>query len=248
MFFSYYDIGVGFKVFSVQHLLASMVFALLPCWLAWRYRHSLANWRHEKVIRNVVGISILIVEFSLYAWYVFAGKVTDWRPIVPTSLCGLTIYLGAYAMITLDRRIAPVVYYYAFGAFFSFIFVELEHGYDRYRFYNYFILHGFILISTVYFHAVHRIPYDVKALRRSILILTPVLIASVVLNPMLDANFFYMEYPIIRGFPVFEPAYVASKYLYSALAFLAYFALMGIMFLIAKLLRMNILTNCSKSA
>ncbi len=233
MFFSYTDVGVGVKLFGLQHLASIFFFIILPVLVVWKRRECLRLWKHEKYLRISLGVFSLLLEFSLYLWHVIAGGITDWREIVPTTLCGLSIYLGAIALITRNYNLARVVYFYSFGAILSFIFVSIDHGIDRYRFYNYFINHALIIITPIYFRLMYRVGWDTEALKRAVVLLTPVLLLSFLINKPLQSNFFYFDHPIFEDFPVFTPAYHSSPLLYAALVFLSYYLLMGIMYLFA---------------
>jgi hypothetical integral membrane protein (TIGR02206 family) len=239
MFFSFTDFGHKLELFTPQYYLAFLIFAVIPCFLVYLLRNWLRKSKLEPFIRISIGVFGLLLEFSLYAWYIFAGKKTDWREIIPTTLCGLTILLSSYAMITLSKRISPIIYFYSFGAFFSFVFADISYGYDRYRFYSYFVIHGLILVNTVYLRAVNNFKADGNAFARAALVLFPFLVLSVVLNKIFDMNFFYMEFPIIENIPVYTKIYEINVYLYSLAVFASHYILMLAMYGIAKLTRMN---------
>lgn len=239
MFFSFTDYGQKLEMLTPQHLLAIFIFAVIPCIFVYLIRNKLRKSKLEPFIRISIGVFGLLLEFSLYAWYIFAGQKTDWREIVPTTLCGLTIFLSSYSMITLSKRISPIIYFYSFGAFFSFIFADISYGYDRYRFYSYFVIHGLILVNTVYLRVVHNFKADGKAFTRAALILFPFLLLSVVLNKIFDMNFFYMDFPIIKNIPVYTQIYETNVYLFSLSVFASHYILMLAMYGIARLIKID---------
>ncbi len=190
--------------------------------------------KKEPFIRIGIGIFGMLLEFGLYAWHIFSGGQTDWRQIIATTLCGLSIYLSSYAMITLSKRISPVVYFYSFGAVFSFLLADSSFGYDRFRYYTFFIIHGLILFEAIYLRVVHGVRADKKAFFRACLILAPILVASVILNEIFDMNFFYMNFPPFEDFPVFQQLFDLNKYYYTTAVAVSYYILMSVMYGIAK--------------
>ena len=237
-FFLYDDLGMVFEAFTLEHLLASLIFAVLPVTLVILLKDRIRRLRYEAILRMGLGFLGLAFEFTQYFWH-YHGGLTDWRQIYPTTLCGLRLYIGSIAMITRNVRIAQIAYFYSYGAFFSFLFAEVSHGPDRFRFYAYFIIHGLILVFSAYQIAVCRVRADKKGLANSLRLLVPVLSLSIALNYLfsditLQLNFFYLSYPPFE-FPVFSQLYEIHRWLYSAVVCICYFLLSLIMYGIAKL-------------
>lgn len=239
MFFSYEDTGTAFELLSLQHFLSIILFAVLPCLAVYFLKDAIRNMKHEKVLRIFIGVFAAALELSLYVWYVLNGGITDPGNKVATTLCGLAIYLGCYSMITLNRKIASVVYFYSFGAVLSFLIGDIHHGFDRFRFYTYFVMHGFILVCTVYFRVVHSIKADKKAFIRSGAILLPILVSSFAFSHILDTNLFFMAFPPIENFPVIQQIYDLNEFLYSLLTFSGYYIFLSGMFILSKMLKLD---------
>jgi len=239
MFFSFTDFGVKLELFTFQHFIAIIVFALIPCFLLYYFRSAIKNYKHEKFIRISIGVYGLIWEFSLYAWYIFSGGKTDWREVVPTTLCGLTIFISSYSMITLSKRISPIVYFFSFGAVLSFIAADINYGFDRYRFYAFFVIHGLIIFEAVYLRVIHRIKADKKAFIGSSLFLIPFLVVSIIVNPMLDMNLFYLNFPFIADAPVYTQIYNFNNYLFTLAVVITYYFFLLLMYGIAKKARLD---------
>jgi hypothetical integral membrane protein (TIGR02206 family) len=239
MFFSYTDFGTTLESFSLQHGLSVLIFAVLPVILLLLFKNTLRRSKTEPAIRITLGVFGLLLEFGLYAWILFSGGVTDWRDIVPTTLCGLSIYLSSYSMITLSKRITPMVYFYSFGAVLSFIVADTSFGFDRFRYYTYFIIHGLIILEAIYLRVINRVKTDRKAFYRACIFLVPFLAGSVVLNQIFDMNFFYMQYPIFEDFPVFQQLYDLHWAYYAAAVAVTYYIFMTLMYGISKWAKMN---------
>ncbi len=247
-FFSYEDFGHTFYEFSLQHLAATIIFAVLPVLfvilLAKRIRGSGA----DKSLAILAGVIGLALEFTQYYWHYYGGQ-TDWRHIYPTTLCGLTIYLSSIAMITGNRTLGSVIYFFSHGAFFSFLLPQLSFGYDRFRFYAYFVIHGLIFFNAAYLLLVRGIKADKKAMITSGIILLPVLVLSVVFNHLFSdpdlsvagsirMNFFYLDHPPFE-FPVYSWLYGIHRYLYTASVIISYYLLLLIMRGISWLLKLD---------
>ena len=239
MFFSFSDFGTKLELFSIQHALSVLVFAVIPVVLLFLFKNTLRKSRAEPAIRISLGVFGLLLEFGLYAWIIFSGGKTDWRDIVPTTLCGLSIYLSSYAMITLSKRISPIVYFYSFGAVLSFIMADTSFGYDRFRYYTYFIIHGLIILEAIYLRVINRVKADKKAFYHACLLLVPFLAGSVIMNQIFDMNFFYMKFPIIEDFPVYQQLYDLNWIYFSAAVSVTYYIFMTIMYGISKIAKMD---------
>lgn len=238
MFFSYDDFGHTLTLFSLQHLISALIFAVLPCTLLILFRKRLRESKAEPAIRIGIGIFGMLFEFGLYAWHILNGQ-TDWRHIVPTTLCGLSIYVGSYAMITMSKRVTPIVYYLCFGAFFSFLIADTSFGFDRFRYYTYFVIHGLILFEALYLVLVKGIRADKKAFIKAGFVLLPILAASIILSRIFDVNFFYLYYPPFEDFPVYQQLFDLNRYYYAAAAAVTYYILMAVMYGIAKIAKLD---------
>ncbi|MDD4103006.1 MAG: TIGR02206 family membrane protein [Kiritimatiellae bacterium] len=230
MFFSYTDYGETLQMFSLQHLLSVLIYAVLPCALLFVFARRLREWKGEPYLRVGIGVFGLLLEFGLYAWHIFSGGQRDWRNIVPTTLCGLSIYLGSYAMITLGKRVKPLVFFYSFGAYFSFLITDTPFGYDRFRYYTYFVIHGLIIFEAFYLLLVNRVQVDKKSFQKACIVLLPILAASFVLNQIFDMNFFYIHYPPFEDFPVYQQLFDWNRYAYTVTASLTYYILMSVVY------------------
>jgi hypothetical integral membrane protein (TIGR02206 family) len=236
-FFLYTDLGMGFASFTRAHLLASLIFAVLPVAIVILLKDRIRRLRHESFLGIGLGVLGLSIEFLQYYWHYHGGQI-DWRHIYPTTLCGLTLYISSIAMITRNVKLAQIAYFYSYGAFFSFLFAEVSHGADRFRFYAYFVIHGLILVNATYQIAVYRVRADKEGLANAVRLFIPVLALSFILNHFfsdgeLQLNFFYLSHPPFE-FPVFSQLYDIHWLLYAAAVCISYNLLFLIMYGIAR--------------
>ncbi len=241
-FFLLRDYGTEFHLWSGVHLLASILFAVLPIAFVIVFAKRIRSLKHERLLGACIGAFGLAVEFTQYFWHYYGGE-TDWRLIYPTTLCGLTLYISSLAMITRSGILSKIAYFYCYGAFFSFLFADISHGYDRFRFYAYFIIHGLILFNAAYLVAVRGVRADRRGLAAACALLVPVLALSFLFNGLFSdsavtMNFFYINDPPFE-FPVFSQLYAVSRYLYAAAACVSYFLLILILYGLAKILKID---------
>ena len=238
MFFSYDDVGSAFELFTLPHVLAILGFAILPVFLLIRSKDRIRASKHERTIRISLAMAGMLCEWSLYAWYLLNG-VTDWRIILPSTLCPLTLYLSAYCMVTLDRKFSSIVYFYSYGAFFSFLLADVVHGFDRFRFYLFFLVHASIFVNVVYLRVVNKVVSDKQAKRKAQRFLFPFILGSIVLNELTGQNFFYLKWPPFKDFPVFQQVYDVHWIAYALLCIVCYYLLIEIMGELAILLKID---------
>lgn len=93
MFFSYSDFGYELHLYSLQHLIATVVFLFLPVALLVIFKHRIMSSKNEKYIRILIGASGLALEFIQYGWYIFfihfcmrqTGICFPWLPLPVTT-------------------------------------------------------------------------------------------------------------------------------------------------------------------
>ena len=245
-FFLYDDHGFTFSQFSLQHLFAFLIFALIPILLIVFLKEKIQASKFERSLAIFLGSLGLIFEYVQIYW-IYNGGVRDWRHMVSTTLCGLALYVSSLAMITNNAFLSRISYFYIHGAFFSFLLPDQEFGFNRFRFYGFFVIHGLIALNSIYLVLVKKHWANRRAMLDSMIFLSPFLLFSIIANNLLNANatqgafrmnFFYLDYPPF-DFPIFSDLYRIRPFLYTLLTFIVYYLLVLICYGLAKLFKID---------
>jgi hypothetical integral membrane protein (TIGR02206 family) len=221
-FFDYYTYGIPFHLFGLQHLIGVILFAIVPITILLTNHKRIKLNKNEKKIRLFVAFITLLTEFSLYLWYLLNG-ISDFRLILPLGICGMSLYFSSFAMILKSKRLFNMISFFLYGPIASFLLADILHGFERIRFYQFFIIHGAIFINVLYLYKVHNFKPDVKGFKDANILLTFFLFISLIIDFATNANFFYLNYPLFEDAPVFQYLYDTNHLFYAAFVIFCYY-------------------------
>jgi hypothetical integral membrane protein (TIGR02206 family) len=181
-FFSYQPIPESspryLQPFSLPHLIALGIFFTLAFFIV-ANRRRLATWRGEPRLRLVATTVAVAFELSLH---VLQYLTQDWysflRGVIPLELCGISLWLAVALNASKSRGLWDLLYFWGLGAGASLIFANTDGAnYDTFHFYQYFIVHSYILLTIVWFAAVHGYKVRFATLCKAVGVLFPITIA-----------------------------------------------------------------------
>ena len=189
MFFSN-EVGIPFESFSLLHLLL-FVFIAIGVTAIVLLRDNLRSWRFERRLAIGLASFALLWEFALYAWKVGNG-IWTWDDGLPLGLCGLTLYLGMFAMFFHNKKAFLIGYFWTWGAIASVLFPDIGFSYDRFRFYQFMFGHMFFFFLYMYMIFVYRWVPSWKDYLRSLVILFVIGMIFLVVSHLTDTNLMFM--------------------------------------------------------
>jgi hypothetical integral membrane protein (TIGR02206 family) len=181
-FFSYRPIPESsplyLKPFSPPHLIVLLLFFLLSA-LIIVFRKRLASWGGEARLRLVATIVAIAFEAALHVLqYLTQGWYDFLRGVIPFELCAISLWLSVALNASKSRRVWDLLYFWGLGAGASYVFANTDGAnYNSFHFYQYFIVHGYILLTMVWFAAVHGYTVRFATLVKAIGVLFPITIA-----------------------------------------------------------------------
>jgi hypothetical integral membrane protein (TIGR02206 family) len=144
----YFDL---FKIFDLSHIITLIILFVLLSIIVMN-----ANWirnhPNEKWIRIGLVIIALSNEIGINVWRIFNGE-WDITTSLPFHLCGFAIIFSSYVMLSKNEWFFQRVFLMMFvGATMALLTPSYEgmYGFPHYRFIQFFIAHGMILINTFY--------------------------------------------------------------------------------------------------
>lgn len=189
-----------FSLFSVPYFFAVIV-SLTGIVLCYYCLPKLQGKSYEPVIRySIIGYLILS---SLYKqWFFFVSDV-PWYVHLPEATCGLAIFTGTLSLITKNRTLFVLTFFWSWGAFTALLAPNLLEGPDRYYFYQFFLRHSLIVISALYIMRV----FDYKVYKsdfKTYFFVTLTLsilglIFSLIINDPDNLNMYYTLQPAVNN-------------------------------------------------
>jgi hypothetical integral membrane protein (TIGR02206 family) len=130
-----------FVPFGPAHLLVLLGTALLGLALV-RAVHA----RPEGPLATVLRIGLAVVLLAILGFDIAMGVEGGWltlQNILPLQLCDLAMLLAVYTLLTLDRRGAELLYFWACaGSGIAMFTPDLREGFPRWEFWVFFGLHA----------------------------------------------------------------------------------------------------------
>ncbi len=190
MFFGY-EHGIEMSYFSIWHLVQILVTAVV-IFLIIRFKDQLREYKHEKRIRYIAGILLILLEISWHAWSIYNGKWTVVKA-VPLGVCAINIYFAIYLLFTKNEKVFNIIYFWGLGAILSVVFPDISHGPDRFRYYEFFLIHQMFLWTYMYLIFVHGYRPQIKHMLRSALALFIAAVGiALPLSFIFEHNFMFM--------------------------------------------------------
>lgn len=142
------DLEGTFEIFSTSHLIAALiVFGIITLII-----YNSATIRESKyfnVLRISLGVAVLVQELILNIYRIAMG---EWMisTSLPLQLCGLGVITSGVVMLTKSKKLFYNTFFIMMiGATLAIITpgIEKELGFPHFRFFQFFVSHGLILIN-----------------------------------------------------------------------------------------------------
>jgi hypothetical integral membrane protein (TIGR02206 family) len=160
--------------FSLPHVAAiAVLLALVVLVIANRGR--LASWPGEARLRLAATIVAVVFEVSLHVLiWIESGWQTFVSNSIPLDLCAICLWLSVILNATSRRWFFDLLYFWGWGAVASFAFADTKGAsWNTWHYYQYFVVHGYILLTMTWFAAVKGYRPDLKSLGRAVGVLLP---------------------------------------------------------------------------
>lgn len=211
-----------FNMFDLSHIIVLIVLVTLLIFIILN-TSRLRNHPKERWIRMSLVFIALSNEIGINIWRLFNGE-WDVTTSLPFHLCGFAIILSSYVMITKNEWLFQRVFLMMFvGAAMALLTPSYEgmYGFPHYRFIQFFVAHGIILINTVYILMIlnyqKNIRYKHLYLNMVSLIIIALFVSILDFSPI-QANYLYLRAVPGEGtaFDLFGPwpMYIVNIFLF----------------------------------
>ena len=161
---------------------------------------------------NIIIGSILLIRCIWIQWYQYYLGIWDLQWSLPLQMCSLSaIMSGVLPLIentNLNKNykqwIFEFLFYYSIGAFYSILTPVYTTGINGLIYYEYYISHGGILFTSIYFFIILGYKPRVYSWLKVFLYTQPILLTIHVVNYLIggQANYFYTMEPPIADNPL----------------------------------------------
>ncbi len=193
-FFNYqspYRTGIFYDL-SVAEYWIPIITVFLLAVLLYRYRNIFKkSQRLDRNLRIIIGIIFAIVYSS---HYIFRFAIYGFDTIVlPFQLCSVSMFLAIILLFTKNRTIYTFVLVAGLGGgLISFFNPVLGYNSSFYRYYQFMIAHGILILTPLYFLFVHSYYPKKKEILHSFYILQSLAIFMMIFNYYMDTDFMFL--------------------------------------------------------
>ncbi|MDR2817734.1 MAG: TIGR02206 family membrane protein [Oscillospiraceae bacterium] len=184
----------------------------------------------DRAIKVSTAALTIVFELGFHVWnYLndedFVGN------LIYLDLCAITLILALIFNLSkkkgLNRKIFPLIYFWSTGALGSIMFPTVSCGPAKFRFYHFFWIHGYIVLTAVYGTVVNGHRIDIKDYWKAIRTIVMVGIVVGTIDKLFDKNYMFLAGPAETVTPLDSLGDGATYYLNllllsALLSFIAY--------------------------
>ena len=157
------------------------------------FKNIILNAKYEKLLRYSITFLAIAFEMSFHIWTALTQDATFLKDFLPLDLCAISLYLCIALMLTKSKWVFKLVYFYSLGAMVSLLVPDLGgYGVDHFRYYHYFYVHGFIMLTSMYFVFVHNYKIVLKDLIRATVLLIFIAGFVMAVDLVVGANYMFL--------------------------------------------------------
>lgn len=199
-FFTFTGETESFLMFGTSHLMAVLVITVLLI-LMITFRKAMAI--NDLTWRRIFATVLITQELLLNVNRLFL-KTWSWGESLPLHLCSFSVILISIMMLTESKKIFEFIYYWGIvGAIIALLTPNLsDYNFPHFRYYQFFLAHGMILLGTLYFVIVKQWLPGRGALLRTMIYTNVLLPVIGVVNWMTDGNYFFIARKLDTASPL----------------------------------------------
>lgn len=178
-----------FELFGTTHLTSIYVILAVALALPLAVRFLL-----PKATRPVAYLlsALLLVQEGVMIWMRVDAQGIS-AHLIPLNMCTLAVYLSAWMLVTQNKRVFEVVYFWGLGGTTQALLTpDIEEGFPALSYLLFFLWHGAIIVSIFYSMIVLRLRPYLGSLPRVMGITAGAAAIAFAVNLWLDTNFMYL--------------------------------------------------------
>jgi hypothetical integral membrane protein (TIGR02206 family) len=185
--------SLSFEAFGFAHLIT--IFALIfIASMIYLFRTPLRKNTVNTPLRYTIAITLLFIQISFYFWQLFHGELSLQNSL-PLNLCAISIFLTAYMLWKKNYKLFEVLYFWALaGALQAYLTPELYYGPDHFRYYQFFIGHGLIIIAPLFMCFVHQYRPTFHSLKKAFIYINVYALFVYFVDVLVDGNYLLLRH------------------------------------------------------
>lgn len=185
-------IGEKFQIFSNQHLLALLAIFIIVI-LLYGNRNNLRQEKVNKTVRYTLAALLLLQELSLNVWRLSTG-LWEIQTSLPLHLCGVAILCSAVMLVRKQYLIYELVYFWGLGGALQALLTPdiIDFNFPHYRFFQYFLSHGLIIIAALFMTFVERYRPTWRSIGKTMVVTNLYMVVIAMFNALTGANYLFI--------------------------------------------------------
>ncbi|MFZ0476239.1 MAG: TIGR02206 family membrane protein [Halobacillus sp.] len=184
-----------FEIMGASHITMLLIFTIVLFSIAlaskWLHTHE----RFRQIMRYSLLVLLLLSEVSYQLW-AYVNGVWSLAGHVPLHLCGISSLIGIYTLITYQPTLIKVNFFIGIlPALIALITPDVPFDFHHYRFWKFFLHHMAIPWTSLFLVVTSSVRITWKDMTNSYLLLVGYALIIGFSNPLLDANYLYLEHP-----------------------------------------------------
>ncbi|MCA1010954.1 TIGR02206 family membrane protein [Halobacillus halophilus] len=184
-----------FEIMGVSHITMLFIFTLVLFSIAlasnWLHTHE----RFRQIMRYSLLVLLLLSEISYQLW-AYVNGVWSLGGHVPLHLCGVASLIGIYTLITYQPTLIKINFFIGIlPALIALITPDVPFDFHHYRFWKFFLHHMAIPWASLFLVVTSSVRITWKDMTNSYLLLVGYALIIGFLNPLMGANYLYLEHP-----------------------------------------------------
>ena len=187
----------GFEAYGQEHLIVLYILAILIMLMVF-FRNKITP-KADKLIKVISSSITIVCELLFHVWnYIndenFLGNLFYF------DLCSITLILSVVFNSknelnkTQKQHIFELIYFWSIGAIAALAFPALVYGANKFRFYHFFIIHSYIILTMCYGLIVERYKISFKSFLYALKTLIFVAVLVAFIDKVFDQNYMYLSH------------------------------------------------------
>jgi len=216
-----------FRTFSFSHF-AALAILLVTCIVMIIWLKKIKNKKVNLVFCIVLSVLLIGQEIMRMIWYACINEF-NWGFHLPLHLCGMAIILGPIMLLKKNYTLYELIYFWGFGgAIQALLTPDLLYEFPHFRYFQFFVSHGLIIIACVYMTFIEKFRPTWKSIIK-VFVITNIYMGIIALvNMITKGNYLFIchkpEQPTILDFLGPWPWYILSLELVGIISFLIYYS------------------------
>jgi len=182
--------GPPFRPFSRSHLWILLILTIINILLFIIFKKN----KEKKFIIYILAGFLSFNEIFYILWYIFSGS-WSLKYSLPLQLCDLAAIVSIIMLFTKKKIYFELVYFWGLGGSLQALLTPgLYYPYPHIIFFNFFILHYFIITAVIYMIVTYKYRPTIKSIIKAFIITNICTIIIGIINYLLDANYMFLRY------------------------------------------------------